>query len=298
MAPTTNTTTPHENNTTRLLVVLALLVAAVWTGALPARAEAPGNDTLEGSTPIDVPFWGEQDTSEATSDEVDAALNEECGAPATDASVWYQLTPAEDLAVDVFVGESDYSAGVIVAEHTEEGLHVVTCGPEGVFFIANAEATYQLMLFDDQVDGAGNGGNLVIHVEGGPVGPPPEVDLSVDPVGTFQQDGSATITGTLICSGDVEFVDVFGQVTQEVGRFAITGWFGLFEGEGEENGEVPPPLSCDGSVQAWSAVVHPDNGLFKGGRATVEAEVFACGFFECAEDTVTETIRLRRSNDR
>ena len=278
----------------RLLTVLGLLVAIVWTGALPAFAAPPDNDTIEGSQLIELPFFGEQDTSEATTDEVDSALNEQCGAPATEASVWYQFTAEEDLGVEVFVGESDYTAGVIVAADTGEGLNVETCGPFSVQFLAAAGVTYQLLIFDDQ-PGGGNGGNLVLHVEGSPVGPPPEVNLTINPVGFFQKDGDALVSGTFTCTGEPEFIEMFGQLEQNVGRFTINGFFGLF-GEGEipeENGE--PALTCDGTTQEWTATVHAETGLFRGGKATVEAEVFACGFFDCSESIVSETIKLRRA---
>lgn len=280
---------------THLLSILGMVLAMVWFGAMPAQAEPPGNDTVEGSTAISVPFFGEQDTTEATTDEVDATLNQECGAPATDASVWYNITPDEDLGVSVLVGGSDYSAGVIVATEIEGELHVETCGPEQVSFFAEAGTTYQLLVFDDQLDGEGNGGNLVLEVEGEQVGPPPEVDLTVDPIGFFHKDGTATVSGTFTCSGEPDFIDLFGHLQQNVGRFTINGFFGLFsEGEPpEENGESD--LSCDGSTHSWTATVFSDDGLFRGGKATVEAEIFACGFFTCSSDTVTETIRLRRA---
>ena len=113
---------------THLLSILGMVLGMVWFGAMPAQAEPSGNDTVEGSIPISVPFFGEQDTTEATTDEVDASLNQDCGAPATDASVWYNITPGEDLGVSVFVGESDSSAGVIVAAEIEGERHLFRRG--------------------------------------------------------------------------------------------------------------------------------------------------------------------------
>ena len=276
----------------RLLALLGLITALVWSGAVPARADPPDNDTIEGSISVDVPFWGEQDTSEATTDELDASLNEECGAPATEASVWYQITPEEDLGVEVFVGESTYTAGVIVAADHEGELHVETCGPESVFFLASTGVNYQIMVFDDQ-PGGGNGGDLIIHIEGEPVGPPPELDLTIDPIASFHKDGTAEVSGTLTCTGSADFIEVFGELEQQVGRFVISGFFGLFGFE-EENGEGPE-LTCDGTTQEWSATVQDGNGLFKGGKATINVEAFACGFFECSDVSLSETVRLRRA---
>lgn len=97
----------------RLSVVLAVVTSLLVVVASPALAQ-PANDTIEGAELVEFPFLDELDTTTATTDEVDAALNEECGAPATDASVWYSFTVEEDLGVEVFVGDSDYSAGVIL----------------------------------------------------------------------------------------------------------------------------------------------------------------------------------------
>lgn len=54
------------------------------------------------------------DTTEATTDGDDAQLNETCGAPATDASVWYAFVAGSDAVVVVDVSQSGYSAGVLV----------------------------------------------------------------------------------------------------------------------------------------------------------------------------------------
>ena len=245
------------------------------------------------------PFSNEQDTTTATTDATDAALNEECGAPATDASVWYTFTAEEDLGVEVLVGDSDYSAGVIVAVGSPEELGFVTCGPVEVFFAAAAGETYFVLAFDDQVDGMGIGGILVIHIDAFSVEPPPEIELTVDPVGGFDpRSGVATISGTFLCEGAADFIEVDGELVQPVGRFAVQGHFFLFGGNGNgENGEngENEELFCDGTTQAWTADVTPDNGLFKGGKATVDVQVFACGLFDCTEETITQQVRLRGS---
>ena len=53
------------------------------------------------------------DTTEATTDADDAQFNASCGAPATDASVWYTLVGTDEVVI-VDVSGSDYSAGVLV----------------------------------------------------------------------------------------------------------------------------------------------------------------------------------------
>src|ERR1700738_5024501 len=87
----------------------------VLVGAAPAHAAAPTNDTFGGAVPIgSVPFTTSADTSQATTDADDANANAICGAPATDASVWYSTTPATDGGLVVDVSRSSYTAGVLV----------------------------------------------------------------------------------------------------------------------------------------------------------------------------------------
>ena len=91
--------------------VLALSVVGI--SAPTALAAPPTNDTFAGATPATVGFGEVLDTTDATTDSDDAQLNDECGAPATDASVWYAVEGA-DVGVVVDVSQSDYSAGVLV----------------------------------------------------------------------------------------------------------------------------------------------------------------------------------------
>ncbi len=139
--------------------------------------------------------------------------------------------------------------------------------------------TYFIAVFDDQLDGSGSGGTLELLVDTIP--PPPTVDVTVDPVAQFHKDGSATVTGTVTCSGDAidTFLDV--QLRQRVGRFVITGFGGS-------------SFVCDGTTQSWSADVFADNGLFKGGKAANVTVAFACGAFDCGTDFEETTVRLRR----
>jgi hypothetical protein len=246
----------------------------------PVLAAAPGNDTYDGRIAIvAVPFTDSVDTTEATTDADDVEMNPaECGAPATDASVWYELTSASDEFLIVDVSASSYSAGVIVATGSPGSFTLVTCGPGAVAFEALAGETYTILAFDDQQDGGGNGGMLEISVDTAP--PPPEVDVTVDATGHFDaQSGSATITGTVTCTGvaDFSFIDV--EVRQAVGRFVVTG-FGSTD------------FACDGTTQSWSVEVFPDNGLFKGGRAVAVTFAVACGAIDCGEDFEEQIVRL------
>src|SRR5262245_2164447 len=115
---------------------VALLVApfllALMSGT--ALAAAPSNDTFPGATAVTIGFSEVLNTTEATTDSDDAQLNESCGAPATDASVWYAFTPSSDTGIAIDVSASDYSAGVLVGVGSQGNLQLVTCGPSAVAF--------------------------------------------------------------------------------------------------------------------------------------------------------------------
>jgi hypothetical protein len=267
----------------RLLVLLS--VVALWSLAFAttALAAAPGNDTYAGRVTVGVlPFSDSLDTTEATSDADDAEANANCGAPATDASVWYEFTAPADTNILVDVSASDYSAGVIVVSGSPGSFVLQGCGPGAVGFFASSGEPYAILAFDDQLDGAGNGGTLEITVDVAP--PPPTVDVTVDPVGSFDKfTGSATISGTFSCTGDAVFTEIDVQLTQSVGRFTITGFGAIFD-------EAPV---CDGSIQAWSVEVFGSNGTFKGGHSVAVTFAFACGTFECGFDEDQTIVKLR-----
>jgi hypothetical protein len=260
---------------TSLALVLSLALAA------PVLAAPPDNDTYSGRTEItSLPFSETLDTTEATTDADDDEANAECGAPATDASVWYELTAPADTGVIVDVSESDYAAGVIVVTGSPGSFEIQTCGPFIVGFFAAEGETYAILAFDfDDEDGT-NGGTLEISVFEAP--PPPEIDVVVDPVGSFDnKTGGATISGTVTCTGDVDFAFVEVELRQRVGRFIISG-FGEME------------VFCDGTAQPWSVEVFASNGLFKGGKAVAVTFAVACGVFDCGIDFEETTVRLRR----
>ena len=81
-------------------ILKPLSFSAFALGALGALAPAalaapPSNDTFAGATAAALGFSEELDTTDATTDGDDAQLNTSCGAPATDASVWYVLEGAD-----------------------------------------------------------------------------------------------------------------------------------------------------------------------------------------------------------
>src|SRR5262245_7769466 len=158
---------------TRSATVAVTVAVFLTLVASPALAAPPTNDLFTGATPATPGFSETLDTTEATTDADDAQLNEDCGAPATDASVWYEFTTLEDGIALVDVGAADYSAGVAVGTGTQGSLELVECDAFGLGFEAEAGVTYFVLVFDFQEDGGGNGGQLEIAFDQAP--PPPEI---------------------------------------------------------------------------------------------------------------------------
>jgi len=251
----------------RLPILTGLLIVWSFAFAGTALAAVPTNDVKAGVEALSVPDSLTLDTRDATTDADDAAMNpDECGAPATDASVWYSLTGSGSwVAIDV--SESSYSAGVLVTTGDPDNSFV-TCGPGAVAWLAETGVTYSILVIDDQLDGTGNGGDLKLSAEEIP--PPPEVTLTVNPKGVFDaHTGAAVVRGTITCTGDAtdSFIDVF--MRQKTGRLFI-------DGEGFVEG-----FTCDGATHPWSVDIFPFNGVFKGGKTATVTFALACGEFLC-----------------
>jgi hypothetical protein len=267
------------------LGVVGVITALGLVTAAPAYAAAPANDVIGSSVSIGVlPYSATQDTSEATTDAVDAEANATCGAPATDASVWYSVTSTTDGALLVDVSQSSYSAGVLVLTGAAGSLELVTCGPGAVAFEATAGTTYYLLIIDDQFDGSGNGGDLVLNVQEAP--PPPEIDLTVNPTARYNpQTGTVTVSGTITCSGEVEYTYLEASLLQQIGPGVVLG-YGYTEA-----------ITCDSSVQQWSVEVFPSLGRkFIGGKAASFTFAFACGpgGLYCSDAYQEITVRISR----
>ena len=261
----------------RLSVSFSLVILVSSVMVTPALAAAPANDTWAGRAAIGaIPFSTTQDTTEATTDADDDEANT-CGAPAMDASVWYELSGVSgDILVDV--SGSDYAAGVFVLVGSPGSFEVVACAPGAVVFTADPSVAYSILAIDDGSDGGGNGGSLSLVVDVAP--PPPTVDLNVDGSARFDsRTGVATVSGTATCDGtDFGFVEL--MLEQRVGRFIVRG-FGFAE------------FPCTGSAEAWTAEVVGDTGLFKGGKGSLQAFASACNEISCGDDFVEATVQLR-----
>ena len=267
----------------RRTAAAVLTAGLVVFAAAPAHAAAPANDTLNGAVAITaLPFSTTLDTTEATTDPGDAEANPPlCGAPATDASVWYDLNLADGAVVYADVAGSDYSAEVLVVAGDPGSFEFVWCG-SNVLFEAEPGVTYHMMIIDDQFDGTGNGGTLVLTVQS--ASSPPELTLTVAPTGSFDPiTGSAVIHGTVFCAGQVNFAILVTEVLQKVGRGVVNGVNSVI-------------LTCDGVARSWSLEVMPALGTkFVGGKAATVTFAEVCGFISCTDSDHEFTVTLQRN---
>lgn len=266
---------------------IALLAAPLllWLVRGTALAAPPPNDTFSNATVVTLGFSEALDTTEATTDADDAQLNASCGFGWTDASVWYAFT-GTGTTVRVDTLGAFYSTGMIVGTVTPQGtLQAYACGADIMDFFAAADTTYYVTIFDPQLDGVGNGGGLNVSFYEAPPPPPfPTVDITLDSIGQINaKKGTAIISGTYSCTEAI-WVAIFGNASQKVGRFLISGFSNFFEEGG-----------CDGNPHTWSAEVMPTNGTFAGGKLQVSLNSNACrDFIDCAHDEVLpQTVSLR-----
>lgn len=262
----------------RRSVAVLVTAGALLSAPLPASAATPANDTPQTATVVtSLPFTDSISTVDATTDATDTAINTNCGAPATEASVWYVYTPSADGSVVADVSGSDFSAGLIAATGSPGNLSLLGCGPGSIVVPATAGDPIYLMAFDDTPGGT-NGGQLNISIT--PPPPAPVVGLTVDPVASFNaRTGVATITGTVTCANG-SYLSISAELHQTVGRLRING-YGYLE------------LECKAS-QKFSIEITGDNGKFAGGKASTIIDGFSCGPIDCADTSVPKTISLKK----
>lgn len=264
------------------LVLGAMLLASVLSR--PAFAAAPGNDTAVGATAVTTfPFTDLINTAEATTDANDAQANEYWGWSATDASVWYTITPTSDTNVWVDTSGSEYWASVIVATGSPGSLTPIIAGSGGTQFFATAGTTYFILVFDDQSDGGGNGGKLRVWI--GDTDPVATVTLTWR-VSFEPKSGVATVSGTMTCQ-HAYVVWLNGTLTQPVGRFAVQGDFAF--------AWSLDPSICDGNSHQWSATVtNQTTAKFAGGKATLRAGVTLFGVSGNSFWPIEQEVQIRR----
>lgn len=262
----------------RACLSTAAALMLVPTLAVSAHAAtAPSNDTLSGATLISaLPTTVTQDTSGATTDALDASLNANCGAPATNASVWFRYTDTTGEGFVATMANSSYSGGFIVTEGDPSQGNFVACGPTTVGVHTTPGMTYYVLAFSDT---STNGGSLEVTFDKAP--PMPQISMTADDKAVAYKDGSALLTGTYTCSNaDGWSSELDGTLTQRVGRMKIVGSFSVY------------PLECDGAPHRWSGQVFSDNGLFRGGKAASVTFGFACGALDCSMGYAEQAVQL------
>jgi hypothetical protein len=214
-----------------------------------------------------------QDTSEATTTPEDSALNANCGAPETNASVWYKFSPRVNRKVRLDGTTSGYSNGFLVFVGTPRADSLVACGPGVVGLRARAGKTYNIMVISDT---GVNGGRLVLSLRKAP--PPPRVHVSIARRGLAFRGGAARIHGSYVCKR-AEFVELTGTLFQRAGRLKIRDGFGQ-------------GTRCNGRRHHWSARLVSRVGTYARGHALAQVRIIACGAFECRRDRARRHIHL------
>lgn len=266
-----------------LRATLALIAATILLLATALTASAAvSNDTPSDAIPVTLGETYTQGTTGAETEPLDDQLNDECGASFVLGSVWYtyESDGSEDAGILIDASSSDYSVGLMVFEgDPTAGGELVSCGPLMSANPTTEGETYYIMAFTDNDDSA-PGGSLSLTV--GPVPPAPALSITVDPRATADKTGGVRLTGTYTCTGDAEWSELFGDLTQRVGRVKIVGGFSLSD------------LSCDGETHPWDAYATSSNGYFAGGKAATLTFAYACGALSCGDGYVEQTIQLSR----
>jgi hypothetical protein len=248
----------------RLIGAVAPALLLVPLAAAPVQAAgAPPNDKPGGAITLHVGDKVTQDTTTATTDDQDATLNESCGAPTTNASVWYKFTTRRDRNLLLDMRASDYSGGFLVFQGAPTPDSLVTCGETAVGLRAAAGTTYTVMVISD-TDTVG--GNLVLSLRRPP--PPPKMKVSLAPRGLAYKGGAARLHGTYSCRHARGDSGIFGKVSQRVGRMKIPARF-------------THAVLCNGKKHHWSARAVSQTGVYDRGPAHVRLGGFACGMFSC-----------------
>jgi hypothetical protein len=259
----------------RLLLPAMLAMALVPLAAGRASAASPGNDEATGAVTLVVGHPVTQDTTEATTNAADDALNlDNCGAPATNASVWYQYSPSVPGNVVLDATASSYSAGLMVFKGTPTDASFRACGPGLVGLHLKAGKTYTIMAFSDTVGVIG--GTLVLSLKNAPT---PRVHVSVAKPGVASHGGAARIHGRYSCTHDMTFAGVAAHLYQRAGRLKIQA-------------DSETRIRCNGMSHHWSARLVSQVGTYAEGHAVAKVAIDVCGLLVCREDTAKSSIHL------
>jgi hypothetical protein len=259
-----------------IIAALGILLLAVPT-AIAARPVP--NDEIGEAIAVRLAVSETQDTTGATSSETDV---QEC-VPTTH-TVFYSYTATDDGRLLAQTFGSDYDTTIHVLVAADGGFQVIACNDDtpgsvesAVVFDAVAGTTYYIQVgsFADSP-----GGDLVFTVEPGP--PALEIGLTLDGNATLDRaTNTVKVSGSLTCS-DTVGVEIFGEVSQKVGRAVIRGSFGTF-------------IECTaGESVSWSASATGETGIFAPGPAQLAASAFGCNAFECVFTEASTRISIRR----
>jgi hypothetical protein len=253
-----------------------------------AGAVAPANDDIASPTVIgSLPFTASTDTSGATVGATDPGY---CFGPEfgqDPASVWYAYTSTETGPLLATTFGSDYDTTLYVATADGAGgVIILGCSDDtrsqqsAVRFDAVAGETYLFSAASSPFGGS-TGGSLVFNLD---VGPPAQaVELHVDPVGSFNGYGIATIRGTVSCAAPAPLGSiVIVELAQRVGSRDLSGT-AFLDVEG-----------CPADAIPFQAEVTSPYGKYRGGHATAQVIFAACSDFECGSETIDLRVSLRR----
>jgi len=233
----------------RIAVTVLSVLALLTVGTTPATAAPPTNDDFDNAVVIAAPPFGHTtDTTEATTapDDPDCAGNGH--------TVWYSFTPSADMDIVANTFGSDYDTTLSAYTGTRGALQQVACNDDTqglqsrILFGAKAGVTQFLMV--GSFDGS-PGGTLVLSVKVAP--PPIQIAVSIDPTGSVDRAGVATIHGAVTCSRQAT-IDLFGTLRQQVGKRVTLASFAA-------------SLLCPGA-SPWSVQVVGETGTYRRGDAT------------------------------
>jgi hypothetical protein len=265
--------------------VLAITVfVALAAGTAGTALAALANDSVGGAIALTIPQTYTEDTTGSNQSDADeVALNASCGAPLVEHGVWFSVTPAADGFYAFDTTASSYSAGMMVFDGAPSGGTFITCGPQQVIPSLIGGHTYNILAFGDG-GSAATSGSLVISTR--TAVPPPDISLVITNRGTVARGGVVHLSGTATCTsanGSGQLFEIFGDVTQRIGRIVIHGSF-----------DISPFTPCDGTPQPWDAFFSGDDGIFAGGKAITVAVGFGCTDF-CSKAFTQATVQLDRS---
>jgi hypothetical protein len=236
------------------------------------RPPTPGDDIANPIAVNGLPLTIRMNAAGATIGATDA----DCAG--TGPSVWFLFQPTVSQAIAATTFGSNYDTTIAVATSTDDGLTWIACNDDvngshsAVRFEAMKGATYLIMVgsFDSSA-----AANLVFNLRVAP--PPLAITVVVDEVGTYDEEGRATVSGVISCSVQAKYTGIEVSVRQTINRFTISG-----EGFVDIG-------TCTTSPQAWGITVASDQGTFGNEPAIASAEASACGDIECSASG-TETL--------